>query len=533
MPDTIISFQNASFSYDGEMFALKDVTFDIPRGQLVCIAGNNGSGKSTLARHLNALLVPTEGSVSVLGHDTAADKAAALIRPHVGMVFQSPDDQLIASLVENDVAFGPENLGVAQEELRGRVSEALRAVGLAGFEKREVSTLSGGQKQRLAIAGALAMKPDVLVLDEASAMLDPQGRAKLMDIVCDLHARGMTVVMVTHFANEVAACERVIVLDEGSVVFDGLPEQFSDSDTPWGHARSKSALLGDTKRGYSPNNARFDHLQSRPLITLENVSFTYEAGNAFGRRKRREEKPVGNRQLGSNDNGSVSPSTSQERIPWALRDVSLSIAPGEVVGIAGRTGSGKSTLVKHLNGLLHPTSGRVLLGEADLADKRLPAHVRLRVGVAFQRPESQLFASTVYDDVAFGPRNLNMSPAEVKARVQEALEQVGLDFTAFARRSPFELSGGQQRRVALAGVLAMRPEVLVLDEPTASLDPASRASLLALINRLQAQGVAVVMVSHVMEDLARVAQRIVVLDQGSIALSGTPSEVFGAADVLA
>lgn len=221
----MIHCTDIEFTYDGERLALAGVDLHVAPGEFVCILGGNGSGKSTLAKHLNALLLPDRGTVTVDGYDTAEPRDVYRIRSTAGMVFQNPDDQLVASLIENDVAFGPENLGVPTDDLRQRVADALADVGLQGFDKRETAALSGGQKQRVAIAGVLAMEPSILILDEATAMLDPRGRAGLMRVVRELHERGMTVVMITHFMEEAAAADRVVVLDGGEVRMDGAPEE--------------------------------------------------------------------------------------------------------------------------------------------------------------------------------------------------------------------------------------------------------------------------------------------------------------------
>ena len=225
-----------------------------------------------------------------------------------------------------------------------------------------------------------------------------------------------------------------------------------------------------------------------------------------------------------------------EKQRWALRDVSFELKDGEFFAIAGHTGSGKSTLVQHLNGLTHPTKGRVLWNGHDLTDRKVASQARADIGVVFQYPEHQLFAASVYEDVAFGPRNMGLDTNEVDTRVREALASVHLDFDTIAERSPFELSGGQQRRVAFAGVLAMRPSALVLDEPVAGLDPASREDFLRLIENLhRTRFMTVVMISHNMNDIARLADRMLVLHDGQIAFLGTPAEIFvhHAADVRA
>ncbi|MGI6046207.1 MAG: energy-coupling factor transporter ATPase [Eggerthellaceae bacterium] len=221
----MIDFKNVHFSYYGETFVLQGVNIHIPQGQFVCLVGGNGSGKSTLAKHINALLLPAEGEVQVAGYNTKDPDAVYLIRSNAGLVFQNPDDQLVATIVENDVAFGPENLAVPTDELKTRVIEALADVGLQGFDRQETNALSGGQKQRVAIAGVLAMHPQILILDEATAMLDPRGRRGLMKVCQELNSRGMTIVMITHFMEEAAMADRVIVLDEGQVRMDGTPHE--------------------------------------------------------------------------------------------------------------------------------------------------------------------------------------------------------------------------------------------------------------------------------------------------------------------
>lgn len=223
--EVFVDFRDAGFTYDGERFVFRHLDLTVPQGQFLCLLGGNGSGKSTLAKHVNALLLPDEGEVRVFGCDTRDPEQTYFIRSNAGLVFQNPDDQIVASLIENDVAFGPENLGVPNPELRERVTRALAEVGLMGFEEHETHALSGGQKQRVAIAGVLTMDPAILILDEATAMLDPRGRAGLMRVVRELHAAGMTVVMITHYMEEAAAAERVVVLDGGAVVLDGAPAE--------------------------------------------------------------------------------------------------------------------------------------------------------------------------------------------------------------------------------------------------------------------------------------------------------------------
>ncbi len=638
----MIDVDRVTYSYDGETPVLRGLSLTVHEGEFLCVLGGNGSGKSTLAKHLNALLVPDEGRVRVFGLDSADPEYVYDIRSRVGMVFQNPDDQIVATLVENDVAFGPENLGMKPAEIREHVGAALKAVGLAGFERRETHALSGGQKQRVACAGVLAMEPRVLVLDEASSMLDPAGRAALMRICRALHERGMGIVMITHYMEEAAEADRVVVVDHGLVTMEGTPdevlsrpeelehlnletppacrlgmalvergiplaprvreadmlneivgawrERSGEQATPGelagaaqaaglmdvnGHTpQAPRANSGDQSVGTSaasgaaaesvtvaaegdaaptcsqgalaafpvtasettrknPNDdapAESDPAGSdsadgpapvpEPVIEFSHVSFAYgisprEHARALRRARRRGTAPA-------YDEGA-----------WALRDVSFAVRRGEFLGLAGHTGSGKSTLVQHMNGLVHPLEGCVRAFGRDLSETRAATDVKQRIGVVFQYPERQLFAATVHEDVAFGPRNLGLSEEEVDRRVAAALERVGLDPAQVGEKSPFELSGGQQRRVAFAGVLAMGPEVLVLDEPAAGLDPASRREFLDFVARLHDEGLTVVMVSHSMDDLARYCDRVAIFNRGRLFAEGAPGEVFLRAEELA
>ena len=566
----MIECRGVSFSYDGAAPALDGVDLNIEDGEFFCILGGNGSGKSTFAKHLNAVLRPDAGTVRVNGMDASDPELVYDIRSTAGMVFQNPDDQLVATLVEDDVAFGPENLGVPSAQIAQRVREALKGVGLVGFERHETHALSGGQKQRVALAGVLAMEPRVLILDEASSMLDPRGRKGLMKACRALHDRGMTIVMITHFMEEAAEADRVAVFQAGRVAMLGTPEEILtradelaqlNLDMPasccLGRAlREKGVsvcaqvreadMVAEIAQAYAEWNgtniagqpfASDSHVldnassaadgiaASEPVIEISHLSHSYSLSARERRRwrKRSTTADASSKQaLWGDDPNS----------PWALRDVSLTVRRGEFLGLAGHTGSGKSTLVQHLNGLIRPQEGSVNALGLDLSNKKDAAAVKAKVGVVFQYPERQLFAETVAQDVAFGPHNLGLPQDEVDRRVESSLSRVGLDLAAIGDKNPFELSGGQQRRVAFAGVLAMEPEVLVLDEPMAGLDPAARRDFLGLIDRLHREGLTVVMVSHSMDDLANCCDRIVVMNEGAVFAEGTPAQVFARANEL-
>ena len=566
----MIDCRGVSFSYDGVTPALDGIDLNIEDGEFFCILGGNGSGKSTFAKHLNALLQPDAGTVRINGMDASDPELVYDIRSTAGMVFQNPDDQLVATLVEDDVAFGPENLGVPSAQIAQRVREALKGVGLVGFERHETHALSGGQKQRVALAGVIAMEPRVLILDEASSMLDPRGRKGLMKVCRALHDRGMTIVMITHFMEEAAEADRVAVFRAGRVAMLGAPEEIltrADELAQLNLDMPASCCLGRALRAKgvpvcaqvreadmvaeiaqvyaersgadvagrpSASDSRvLDHassaadgmVASEPVIEISHLSHSYTLSARERRRWRKRSTTVGasgKQTLWGNDPNS----------PWALRDVSLTVRRGEFLGLAGHTGSGKSTLVQHLNGLIRPQEGSVCALGLDLSSKKGAAAVKAKVGVVFQYPERQLFAETVAQDVAFGPRNLGLPQDEVVRRVATSLARVGLDLAAIGDKSPFELSGGQQRRVAFAGVLAMEPEVLVLDEPMAGLDPAARRDFLELIDRLHREGLTVVMVSHSMDDLANCCDRIVVMNEGAVFADGAPAQVFAHANEL-
>ena len=566
----MIECRGVSFSYDGAVPALDGVDLNIEDGEFFCILGGNGSGKSTFAKHLNALLQPDAGTVRINGMDASDPELVYDIRSTACMVFQNPDDQLVATLVEDDVAFGPENLGVPSTQIAQRVREALKGVGLVGFERHETHALSGGQKQRVALAGVLAMEPRVLILDEASSMLDPRGRKGLMKACHALHDRGMTIVMITHFMEEAAEADRVAVFRAGRVAMLGTPEEILtradelaelNLDMPAScclgmelrakgvpvHAQVREAdMVAEVVEAYAErsgagtvgqssasdsrvldnaSSATDGTAVSEPVIEISHLSYSYSLSARERRRWRKRSATAGksNKQaLWGNDPSS----------PWALRDVSLTVRRGEFLGLAGHTGSGKSTLVQHLNGLIRPQEGSVCALGLDLSQKKDAAAVKAKVGVVFQYPERQLFAETVVQDVAFGPHNLGLSQDEVARRVASSLARVGLDLATIGDKSPFELSGGQQRRVAFAGVLAMEPEVLVLDEPMAGLDPAARRDFLGLIRRLHDEGLTVVMVSHSMDDLANCCDRIVVMNEGAVFAEGVPAQVFAHADEL-
>ena len=560
--ESVISLDNVRFAYPGDASeALRGITLSVRSGEHVCVLGGNGSGKSTLARLVNALLLPSDGRIRVFGLDSREPDAALAIRRRAAMVFQHPEDQMVTSIVADDVAFGPENLGVPQPEISRRVDEALAAVGMTDRAQADPADLSGGQKQRVAIAGALAMEPQVLLLDEPSAMLDTEGRRAIQDIVTRLHKRGVTIIHITHFMDDALLADRVVVMERGRVALEGTPDEvfaqtrrirelglempfalrLSERLSERGFAlpmtadadeladalapqiamadascnvkaakRERSAAAGaDKTNGTAPTNAV-------PAIAFEHVSFSYAHATSARKRQRhhlfaRSAKPARTEDL-------------------AVRSLSFAVAEGSLTALVGHTGSGKSTTVELTCALKIPCAGTVRVTGIDTADLARRRELRHLIGYVSQLPERQLFAETVREDIAFGPRNLGLSDNEIAERTREALAAVGLPADdALLNRSPFALSGGQQRGVALAGILAMRPRILVLDEPMAGLDPAGRVQMRTLLARLKHDGTTMLLVTHNMDDVAELADHVIVLNNGQVTADGTPADVFAGA----
>jgi len=511
--------------------ALNGVTLQIETGEYVAIIGANGSGKSTLARHLNALLLPTSGVVRIAGMDTRDQTHRRAIRQMVGMVFQRPDDQIIAATIEEDVAFGPENIGLPPDEIRARVRKALDTVNLWDVRLRPPHHLSAGQMQRVALAGVLAMQPRCIVFDEATAMLDPAGRRTVRLMMAQLHAEGITVVAITHFMDEATEAKRVIVMDQGRVALDAPPAQVFAEDHAL-HALSLElppiALLAQRLRQSFPElppnlltapalTSALDALPHNTATAPPIASQASSAGHAL-----MEVEKLGHVYLKD---------TPLEY--RALHNVNLVVPEGGSHGLLGATGSGKSTLLQHLNGLLRPQEGKVRIGNFNLNDPHVDLRaVRRSAGLAFQMPELQIFEQYVGDEIAFGPRLQGLQGTTLRERVRWAMELVGLDFDAFKDRLTFALSGGERRKVALAAVLALQPAILLLDEPTAGLDPISRRELLAHLQALRNTGMTLVISSHRMEDLARMAETLTVMAVGSSVLSGAASDVFAEEGLL-
>lgn len=533
--------------------AIRGICFDAQKGEFIAVAGKNGSGKSTFAKILNRLLVPVEGTVLIGGLDAMDEENILDIRKKVGMVFQNPDDQLIGSVISEDVAFGAENIGA--EQLWQRVISAVQTVGLMVknedakimkkplYKKgehpldRRINELSGGEKQKVAIAGVLAMNPACIVLDEATSMLDAQSRSELLQTVRELNQRmGITVIMITHIMDELLLADRIYVMHQGKVVMQGRREAIFRTVCRVGRQSMESGIPRLEQYGLEyPEIVRIakrlheaDIIRTEALFSVEALAerIRKEYPYAFMRDCRMQEIEPHHCKINPRNAilfHEISFSYGGKEV---LHDINLSVAKGEYVAVIGATGSGKSTLLQLIPRLLVPKTGEIYVDGIDVNDRSTDIReLRCKIGYVFQYPEQQMFAKNVYEDVVFGPRNIGVSEVEAEKRAYESIALVGLPEEVYDMPIS-KLSGGQKRRVALAGVLAMKPQYLILDEPVAGLDPEGKQEMLEIIDMLHREGITIIMVSHDVESVARYAERVLVLEEGRLIGEGTPAEAF-------
>ena len=535
-PNSIV-IKDVKFSYDiseeesekAPRLALDGISVTIEKGSYTAILGSNGSGKSTLAKIIDILEVPDSGKVVIFGKDTSDDSLFWDIRAHCCCVFQNPDNQIVGTIVEEDVAFGPENLGVPNPELRERVDQALKDVGLYEYRHRETTALSGGQKQKLAIAGALAMQPDILILDEATAMLDPSSRDDFLTLVEKMRVeKGLTLITITHDMTEALRCDKLVIVNKGKAVMEGRPEEIFLSDNLWSYGLKRpvkfnfafeiakltgSTLTKEDLRSDESLIAALTAMLKKPGIKAPGIS--------------EETKTQDERDIIMSVKGLSY--TYDGNDAKAIEDINLDIRRGEVLGIVGESGCGKTTLISHMNAIFRPSVGDIIIhtkdGDLSCRNKKDTMKIRQNVGLVFQYPEYQLFEETVFKDICYGLKKMGIEKAQMHKMAYDAAIMVGLSNDE-VNASPFELSGGQKRRAAMAGVLAMKPGILVLDEPASGLDPRGRQEMFAIIKKLRDNGTTIVLVSHNMDEAAVNCDRICLIDHGKIKAVGTPEELF-------
>lgn len=535
---SIINFQDYSFCYkSGLQNALADIDISIEEGYLTGILGPTNAGKSTLCLSMNGI-VPhlingkMTGDVIVCGVKTSevdVETVAQLTR-HTGTVFQNPESQLFGLSVEEDVAFGAENLQIPPERIVKIIDEMLNLVGMSKFRRHSPYLLSGGQKQRVAIASAMAMEPEVLILDEPVSELDPVGKEEVIQIVQRIRGeRKVNIVIADHDPELILPmAQQIIVLDEGRLLVKGEPKAiFQDIGrlretglkipaacemTHWLVEKGLHdqveiseekviSLFQDKLSGgqvtLDPRNIKdFSHAESRgrpSVIKTQNLCFHYPDGRDV------------------------------------LHKVNLDIYENDYIALVGSNGSGKTTLAKHFNHILEASGGDVMLYGKSIKEMRISDAAQM-VGYVYQNPDHQIFARTVFDEVAFGPRNLGYSGDELEKTVEEALEFVGL--TGHETAEPFFLGLGQRQRLAVASVLAMRPEILVVDEPDTGQDKAGAEEMMKLIDRLYSEGKTILIISHNMELIANHVQRVIAMSAGQLMMDTDTRTFFSDSEVL-
>lgn len=496
-----LSIENLSFNYHTrDELALKNINLEVKPGQVMLLAGASGSGKTTLMRCINGLIPRTykgtiQGSIRVFGESTA-EMSMSQLSQVVGTLLQDPERQIVASYVLNEVAFGLENLGMPREEILKRVDETLSYLKISHLRDRETFQLSGGEKQKVALAAVLAMQPRILLLDEPLASLDPASAQEALQMMRDLADDGIAVVVVEHRVEDVLSIrpERVAYMDEGQILYDGDIEGLMQV-VDYRRIKLPAPVVVERARRETPVEIKpaLPERNETPLVQFEDVHFQY------------------------------SPIT-----PPVLHDISFSICQGDIIAILGHNGAGKTTLVKHALGLLKPTQGRVLLENRDTR-KMTVAQAAHTVGYVFQSPSQMLFASTVEEELSFGPRNLRHPEDQIKQDVQWAIETVNL--TSELDMPPLALSFGQQKRVSIAAVLAMRSRILMMDEPTAGQDYWNYRAFMDSI--LQMPGFdAILFITHDIDLALIYANRILLVDQGRLMADGSPEKVLRDEDLL-
>lgn len=469
--DNAVSLQKVRFSYDGgKTWILDGIDLEIAYGQRIAIIGKNGSGKSTLSKIIAGLSSPDSGIVTLCGikvfeANNVDSKAYQKARESIGALFQSPEDQIVTTVVEDDVAFGLENLCASKEFMKQNISNALRAVNMENHRFSDPSNMSGGQQQRVAIASSIATKSKLLVLDEPTSMLDSCAKEDVNKLFNKLQTSGTTIVQVTHKISECKNADRILMLENGKlrdVSLLELDEFFTE----------KSPAVIESKS--MTENAK----KSNTAIEISNLNVSY--------------------------------TNSQSPI---IRDYSLSVKSGEIVAIMGKNGCGKSTLAKAICALIKYDSGSICVNGIKISEKTSKSQmreIRKNIGYVMQLPEQQLFAQTVFEDVAYGPKNFGLEGRELHSRVLNALKSLHIEH--LAQKSPFELSGGQQRLAAIAGVLACNPKILVLDEPTAGLDFEYAKIVLKILSDLHNKGITIIVITHDLNEAKSLGARIVTLE---------------------
>ena len=508
------------------------LNFKIEKGEFVGLMGRTGAGKTTTMMLLNGLIPhflegEFEGNVIANTMNTLRYRVQTMAR-FIGLVLQDPETQIFGITVEKDVAFGPSNLAFGKEKIREVVDKSLRAVGLEGYEKRMTSELSGGEKQRLAIAGVLAMEPEILVLDEPTSELDPAGREEIYKLLSGLKKKGdVTILISGHDTEEMLEyVDKIIVLDNGQKVWEGKPE-----------ALFKNVVLTKKIGIRPPEVAEIGKcLHECGLVNKDSIFINKDEFLQFTKKHFKSFKMSNNglEKDYSIKNNSTAIETKNLSFNYkqknsALKELNIKIYKGEFVALIGKNGAGKTTFSKQLNGLLRPTSGTVFIN-GNYISQLSTALLSKEVGYIFQNPDHQIFSATVYDEIEFGLKKMNLTEKIRSTRINSALEFVGLE--KFKNRHPFTLGKGERQKLAFATVLAMEPRILIIDEPTTGQDWDGTNKMMEMLDKLHKQGHTILMITHNMLLAAEYADRVIVFSNGKVMLDGPPEKVFYESEVL-
>ncbi|MCL1875322.1 MAG: energy-coupling factor transporter ATPase [Synergistaceae bacterium] len=529
-----------SFSYrDSDSLVLEDLTLECQEGEWLVIIGRNGSGKSTLLKILNALLEPKRGVYHVWGLDASVTENIANVRRQAAMVFQNPESQIVGVTVEDDAAFALENQCLPLDDMERRVAFGLEKTGLLSKRKCSVNSLSGGEKQRLTLAGAIAQGAKMFLLDEATSMLDSNGREEILSLFKELHSEGHTIVQVTHNIEEVRYADRIVIIDKGRLVWSGGRKEFFNNAEVLGF---DLPICAQFARGIGVDDITdFDMIKARLFELPRDDENVMRIMRLFGKRKDSGEWRVTSGEEKIKDKSEdksldicfktdssievrelshVYSDGASEKI--ALDNVSLCINRGQIISLTGHTGSGKSTLIQYLNALY--TIGDSLKGEVLFNGHNIniaPRDARRKIGMVFQFPEHQLFAQTVREELTFALKNWEIPFSDHAERINEAIERVGIP-ASMLERSPFTLSGGEMKAVCIASVLVTKPLWLILDEPVAGLDSKAKRELLSLLINLKSSGAGILIVTHDLEFALLNSDRIIVLNEGKLVCDDVP-----------
>jgi len=483
----VIEFDNFSWKYKASKnLVLNSINLSINQGEFIGIMGPTGAGKSTFCSCINGLIPLRtrgwiKGTINVLGMNTRTAKMTDL-SARVGLVFQDPETQFIMMTVEDEIAIGLETLNLDRSEIKNRIEWALNLVGLKGFEQKSPEELSGGQKQRVAIASIMAMRPEILILDEPTSDLDPEGKYEVFRLLEKIREEfQLTILLVSHETKKVLEfCNRVLLIDEGKVVFDGSCYQLSEQEELLDNLGiynpknfSEISLSGNLEE---PNRSNFEN---KPIIEISNINFSYP------------------------------------NLTEALKNVTINIYQGDFIAIIGKNGSGKTTLIKHFNGLLKPQFGEVKLKEKPITEYNI-SQIAQTIGFCYQNPDHQLFKNTIREEIEFGLRNLKIPKEEIELRYNEIVSLLNLKKFEEMYESTFYLSKGVRQRLALASVLVLKPEILIIDEPTTGQDYLMIKEFMKILQDLNNKGHTIIIVTHNPFVIASYARDIIVLDDGQL-----------------